>query len=187
MTERTDRMTKTPKASRRGPTATMPADLLSDVLGLLALQGEVFCRTELSAPWGLRLVRQSAHFHMIERGAVWFEIESTRHGFEAVAGDLVVLSHGNGHCMMDRPGRTAVPLELSASATTRRPRSAAPSSAISARRRRSTDTGASCKACPTLGHTPLPSYEACKFMPPFPEMYELVDRSRLGDACHAMC
>jgi AraC-like DNA-binding protein len=111
MTERTDRMTKTPKASRRGPTATMPADLLSDVLGLLALQGEVFCRTELSAPWGLRLVRQSAHFHMIERGAVWFEIESTQHGFEAVAGDLVVLPHGNGHCMMDRAGRTAVPLE----------------------------------------------------------------------------
>jgi hypothetical protein len=45
-------MTKTPKASRRGPaTAPMSADLLSDVLGLLALRGEVFCRTELSAPW----------------------------------------------------------------------------------------------------------------------------------------
>jgi AraC-like DNA-binding protein len=111
MTERPDRMTKTPKAILRGGTAPMAVDLVSDVLGLLDLQGEVFCRTELSAPWGLSLSRQSAHFHIIERGSVWFQIEGSRQGFESVAGDLVVLPHGDGHRMMDRPNRQAVPLE----------------------------------------------------------------------------
>jgi AraC-like DNA-binding protein len=111
MTERTDDMTKTPRRQRSAGGPSPTPDVLSDVLGLLSLRGEVFCRTELSAPWGMFLSRHSAHFHVIERGSVWFQLEKAKRPFETVAGDLVVLPHGHGHRMMDRPGRKAVPLE----------------------------------------------------------------------------
>lgn len=103
----------TRKPDRRSPAASpaVAPDLLSDVLGLLRLGGEVFCRTELTAPWGLSLSRNSAHFHVVERGAVCFLLEGARKPFEAVAGDLVVLPHGHGHRMTDRPGRRTIPLE----------------------------------------------------------------------------
>src|SRR5215471_15319055 len=102
MTEKTDHMTKTPNRRRPSRAASLPGvDILSDVLGLLTLRGEVFCRTLLSAPWAMAISRQTAYFHVIEAGAIWFQVADSKVPFEAVAGDLVVLPHGDGHIMMD--------------------------------------------------------------------------------------
>jgi AraC-like DNA-binding protein len=78
---------------------------------LLTVRGEIFCHTHLSAPWAMAIERRTAYFHLIEAGAAWFQVGNSKKPFETVAGDLVVLPHGDGHLLMDRPGRRAVPLE----------------------------------------------------------------------------
>ena len=72
-------------------------DVLSDVLGLLRLRGEVFCRTELSAPWGLSFSPDQAQFHVVEDGGCILHAEGSREMVALTAGDLVILPHGRGH------------------------------------------------------------------------------------------
>jgi AraC-like DNA-binding protein len=85
-------------------------DVLSDVLGLLRLRGEVFCRTELSAPWGLSFTPEQAQFHVIERGSCLLQPEGSGETIAVSEGDLIVLPHGKGHRLLDAPDSTAVPI-----------------------------------------------------------------------------
>jgi len=85
-------------------------DVLSDVLGLLRLRGEVLCRTELSAPWGLRFDSDEAYFHVIERGICWLQAGASEEPIEVTGGDLVVLPHGRGHRLFDAAGSRVVPI-----------------------------------------------------------------------------
>jgi AraC-like DNA-binding protein len=107
------------KAARRRPARRAarveleerPLDLLSDVLGVLRLRGEVLCRSELSAPWGLGFEAGDAHFHLVERGSCLLERTSSSETLQLSAGDLVVLPHGHGHRLLHARGSKAVPIE----------------------------------------------------------------------------
>lgn len=48
-------------------------DILSDVLGLLKLQGTLYFRTEFSPPWGIEVpaFENVARFHLVHRGRCW--------------------------------------------------------------------------------------------------------------------
>jgi AraC-like DNA-binding protein len=85
-------------------------DVLSDVLGVIRLRGEVLCRSELSAPWGLGFDSDEAHFHVIERGQCMVQVGAADDAFTVTGGDLVVLPHGTGHRLFDARGSRVVPI-----------------------------------------------------------------------------
>jgi len=83
---------------------------MSDVLGLLRLRGEVFCRTELSAPWGLAFNPEQAQFHIVEEGRCILQTADSRESLAVQAGDLIVLPHGRGHRLRDAPDSPVIPI-----------------------------------------------------------------------------
>ena len=81
-----------------------PADALTEVLNSLRLRGQVFCFSELSAPWSLDLPpSQFAYFHVIERGGGWLKLKGEKKALALASGDLVVVPHGQGHFIGDHP------------------------------------------------------------------------------------
>jgi AraC-like DNA-binding protein len=87
------------------------ADVLTQVLETLGIQGRVFCRSELSAPWSLALPPSDfAHFHVLERGSGWIRLEGESAAIPLAGGDLVIVPHGGGHVLCDSPETPSVPL-----------------------------------------------------------------------------
>lgn len=78
------------------------SDVLSEVLTLIRLRGELVYTAHLGAPWGIRFAPGPAHFHFVETGTAWvIPVEG-----DAVclnAGDLVLLPHGRGHTIAHAP------------------------------------------------------------------------------------
>ncbi|MEM7160593.1 MAG: AraC family transcriptional regulator [Myxococcota bacterium] len=72
-------------------------DVLSQVLGVDGLRGEVFCRTSLGDSMSLSFPSNQAHFHVIERGPCWVSVAGEPNPVLANAGDLVLLLGGAGH------------------------------------------------------------------------------------------
>ncbi len=90
-------------------------DVLTGVLRMLHLTSQLYCRSELRAPWGLNMPpsRRMA-FHVVDRGGAWLRHEGEGELTALAAGDLVVLPHGGGHQLVDHPSTLAQPLlELS--------------------------------------------------------------------------
>jgi AraC-like DNA-binding protein len=84
-------------------------DALTDVLHELRLADSHYCRSELTAPWGLAIpARDVASFHFVAEGACWL-VAGTQ-PLRLRAGDLVVLPHGRGHRLADDPARPALPI-----------------------------------------------------------------------------
>jgi len=87
-------------------------DVLSDVLGTLRLHGQVFCATQFRAPWGLLVPRGNlAHFHVVESGVGWLRLQQDRTAVPLQHGELVILPHGSGHVLSDRPTTRPVRLD----------------------------------------------------------------------------
>jgi len=88
-----------------GAAATRP-DVLSQVLTMIRLRGELVYSANLRGPWGIAFPQGAAHFHFVEQGTLWI-----RQGAELVhaqAGDMVLLPHGAGHAICDDPATTPV-------------------------------------------------------------------------------
>ncbi len=82
-------------------------DALSDVLSLLRVRGSVFCRAELSGPWGVHTKgSDAAIFHVVVRGAGWILVDGEEQPRAFRAGDILVLPHGHPHVLSDPPGAT---------------------------------------------------------------------------------
>jgi AraC-like DNA-binding protein len=91
-----------------------PSDPLGEALHALRMNGAFYCRSELTAPWGLTLPAMPGHvwFHVVTAGRCrleWGEEEPEW----LQAGDLALVTHGEGHALRSAPG-VAVPgvLEL---------------------------------------------------------------------------
>ena len=89
-------------------------DVLSDVLGTLGLRSRLFCRSELVAPWAMAFPAGNlAHFHIIERGGAWVELEGSKSPFALAPGDVIVVSRGIPYRLVDQPGnRELQPIEF---------------------------------------------------------------------------
>jgi AraC-like DNA-binding protein len=87
-------------------------DVLTDVLASLGLVGRLFCRSVLSAPWGLSFPSGSfGYFHVVERGSAWLGgLPGRAKPIALSLGDFVVLPQGTGHSLADVPGRRIVPI-----------------------------------------------------------------------------
>jgi len=87
------------------------ADPLGETLHMLRLDGSLYCRSELTAPWGIDMPSFDGYmiFHVVTSGHCWLEVE----GEEArllQQGSLTLVPHGNGHCIRSSPSVRAMPL-----------------------------------------------------------------------------
>ena len=82
--------------------AATRADVLSQVLTLIRLRGELVYSARLRAPWGIAFPKGPAHFYFVQAGAMWVKTP----GAEPMAvrqGDMLLLPHGTGHLICDAP------------------------------------------------------------------------------------
>ncbi|HET9625058.1 MAG TPA: AraC family transcriptional regulator [Kofleriaceae bacterium] len=86
---------------RPDPQAGARADVLSSLLALVRLRGDLVYRAELAAPWALAFPPGPSHLYFVERGELWIAIGGAP-PLQVAAGDLVLLPHGTGHVVADR-------------------------------------------------------------------------------------
>jgi len=92
------------------PTELPPsADALGEALHLLRLNGSVYARSELTAPWGIDLPPLEGHmmFHVVTAGRCWLESDGSE-PLLLERGGLALVPHGLGHRLVDEPGRASV-------------------------------------------------------------------------------
>lgn len=119
MTERRRKMLDRPQAwmnERTGctlggmeaPDPFPPSDPLGEALHFLRMNGAYYCRSELTAPWGLSLPPMPGYvwFHVVTSGRLWLETGEEEHGWIRL-GDLALVPHGEGHVLRSEPGAPA--------------------------------------------------------------------------------
>jgi AraC-like DNA-binding protein len=83
-------------------------DPLGEALHFLRMNGAFYCRSELSAPWGMTMMPMPGYiwFHVVTAGRFWLE---AAHGEPMLlqAGDLGLVPHGEGHVLRSEPGAPA--------------------------------------------------------------------------------
>ena len=86
-------------------------DVLADVLDSLKLRGRLFCRCDLSAPWALGFaVGDFSHFHVIDRGRCWLQLEGEADALALEEGDLLLVTRGHGYQLTDEPTTPPIPV-----------------------------------------------------------------------------
>ena len=84
-----------------------PADPLGEALHFVRMSGAFYCRSELTAPWGLTLPPMPGYlwFHVVTSGSASLE---TEHATKTLRpGDMALVSHGAGHVLRSEPGAPA--------------------------------------------------------------------------------
>jgi len=81
-------------------------DLLSQMLDLVRLQGELVFSVDLNHPWALRFAAGSAYFFVVLEGSLTVEVGGEK-AVEAIAGDLVMLPRGVAYDLSDGTGTVA--------------------------------------------------------------------------------
>jgi AraC-like DNA-binding protein len=96
---------------RTDPTIPGFTDPLGETLHLLRLTGTLYCRSELTAPWGVDMPAFEGHmmFHVVTGGHCWLEVEGEAPRL-LQQGSLALVPHGNGHCIRSSPTGELVPL-----------------------------------------------------------------------------
>lgn len=95
--------------SQRG--VTQIADPLDETLHQLRLDGSLYCRSELTSPWGLEMppMPGSMMFHIITSGTCWLQVPG-HEPVELRQGCLALVPHGQGHTVFSRPDAEVKPL-----------------------------------------------------------------------------
>jgi len=85
-----------------------PPDPLGEALHYLRMDGAFYCRSELSAPWGMTLDPMPGYlwFHVVTTGCVLLEVDDAHSGWIR-PGDVTLVPHGNGHALRSEPGAPA--------------------------------------------------------------------------------
>ncbi len=98
---------------KRRTNTTIPAfsDPLGETLHLLKLTGTLYCRSELSAPWGIDMPAFEDHmmFHVVTGGHCWLDVEGEEPCL-LQQGSLALVPQGHGHRIRSAPGDNVVPL-----------------------------------------------------------------------------
>ncbi len=85
-----------------------PSDPLGEALHFLRMNGAYYCRSELTAPWGLSLPPMPGYlwFHVPTTGSMWLDTERSE-PTRLLPGDLSLVPHGEGHALRSEPGAPA--------------------------------------------------------------------------------
>ena len=85
-------------------------DVFSDILKSVNFRTAVYFKTDLSAPWGMKMEgSQVAQFHLIIRGRCFVKPENSNDPEVLYGGDLVVFPRGQAHWLADQPRSKKVP------------------------------------------------------------------------------
>jgi AraC-like DNA-binding protein len=86
-------------------------DMLGEALHQLRLSGTLYCRSDLTAPWGIAVPAMEGCLSLVvvTAGSCWLEIDGSepRH---LAAGSLTLLPHGTPHVFRSAPDVPAEPL-----------------------------------------------------------------------------
>lgn len=96
----------------RGEDPWATADPLGEALHFLRLSGSFYCRSELSAPWGLHLPPepQAMWFHVVNAGRCWLDVDG-HDPRQLQPGDFALVPHGEGHLLRSEHGAPAAPVD----------------------------------------------------------------------------
>ena len=87
-------------------------DVLADIMQSIRLQSTLYCRANMSAPWGFSVSRREVvSFHVVTGGTCWLTVEGIDKPVLLTEGDLAILPHGHAHTMTDHPGTPVTRLE----------------------------------------------------------------------------
>lgn len=89
--------------------AATRADVLSQVLTLIRLRGELVYSAQLRAPWSIAFPKGPAHFYFVASGTVWIQALGAV-PVRADQGDMILLPHSTGHVVSDDPATPPVPV-----------------------------------------------------------------------------
>jgi AraC-like DNA-binding protein len=104
-------MTDRPEHSLGWSRTADQSDVLSHLLTLIRLRGELVYSAELAGSFAGGFAPGPSHLLFVEHGSVWLTLD----GLEPVllkAGDLVLLPHGKGHMIADRATGRATTSDL---------------------------------------------------------------------------
>ncbi len=88
-------------------------DVLTDVMQTVRVRSNLYGRSVLTAPWGLRIDGScggDAGFHVITRGSCWLEVEGVDEPVPLAGGDFVLMPRGSPHVLRDSLTTPAVPV-----------------------------------------------------------------------------
>lgn len=82
------------------------SDPLGEVLHALRMTGTFYCRSELTAPWGLALppLEGCLWFHVVTSGRCLLKVDGEAAAQVLVPGELALVPHGAGHTLVSEPG-----------------------------------------------------------------------------------
>lgn len=85
--------------------AFRPVDPLGEALHSLRMSGTFYCRSELTAPWGIDLpaMEDCLLFHVVTSGNCWVDGLAGSGPRQLRAGDFALLPHGQGHFLKSEP------------------------------------------------------------------------------------
>jgi AraC-like DNA-binding protein len=87
-------------------------DPLSRILRAVEIRSTVYCRSDMSAPWGFGVEGHgNPAFHVVSSGSCWLEVDNEPNQVALAAGDLVILPTGRRHWIRDDPATPAVELD----------------------------------------------------------------------------
>jgi AraC-like DNA-binding protein len=86
-----------------------PSDPMGEALQFLRMNGAFYCRSELTAPWGLTLPPMPGYiwFHVVTSGRLWLETGDDEEASWIQPGDLALVPHGEGHVLRSEAGTPA--------------------------------------------------------------------------------
>ncbi|WP_163867204.1 AraC family transcriptional regulator [Myxococcus eversor] len=89
-----------------------PVDSLGEALHFLRMSGTFYCRSELTAPWGLALpvMKGSLMFHVVTSGQCWLEVDGAEDQL-LQPGTFALVPHGEGHRLSSERGGPTRKLE----------------------------------------------------------------------------
>jgi AraC-like DNA-binding protein len=85
-----------------------PADPMGEALHFVRMNGAFYCRSELSAPWGLTLMPMPGYiwFHVVISGHALLETDDADATW-LQPGDFALVPHGEGHTLRSEAGAPA--------------------------------------------------------------------------------
>ena len=85
-----------------------PPDPLGEALHFLRMDGAFYCRSELTASWGMTLPPMPGYlwFHVVTTGAALLEVDQ-KHCRWLHPADVALVPHGRGHILRSEPGVSA--------------------------------------------------------------------------------
>ncbi len=92
------------------------SDALADILSSIRMEGSVFSRAALAAPWGVESgTTPTGMFHAVVSGGAWIELVGGDAPMRLERGDIVMMPFGDNHLLKDTPSTATKPIaELNA-------------------------------------------------------------------------